>query len=234
MGLLGLLRSIDELLYELVSWLLFFPLTLWRALVRPAHMMDHAKAAAAAAETAAQLQSPLQPQPQRYLDAISPPLFLFLALLLAHVVELVLVGPSEIVQSTRGANALVDTDTNLVIMRALMFSVFPLAIATWLLVRQKVRIDRDTLRPPFYSQCYAAGAFALFFSLGLTLTRVANQVEVVTGALLFVAAPTWFLAVQVRWFARHLRQSTLRSLADAIGSIAVALGIVIGVGSVFT
>ena len=33
------LNSLDELLYEVMSWLLFFPLTLWRAIFRPFEIM---------------------------------------------------------------------------------------------------------------------------------------------------------------------------------------------------
>lgn len=37
-----LLKSLEELLYELVSWLLFYPLTMWRSVVRPLSMMRYA------------------------------------------------------------------------------------------------------------------------------------------------------------------------------------------------
>ncbi|TRW18298.1 hypothetical protein [Glacieibacterium frigidum] len=222
MGILGLLRSLDELLYELVSWLLFFPLTLWRSLFRPARMMNHGAAAPARSET------------QPYLDGLSPPLFLFLAMVVAHAAELILVGPSEIVRSTRGVSALVDSDTSLVMMRALLFSVFPLTMATWLLVRKAIVVDRDTLRPPFFAQCYAAAAFALFFSVGWTMLRTGADSGALTGLVLISVSLIWYCIVQIRWFARHLGQSVLRSLADATGAMVLSSVIVFVVGSLFT
>lgn len=38
------LSSLDELLYEVISWLVFYPLTLWRTCTRPLGMMDYADA----------------------------------------------------------------------------------------------------------------------------------------------------------------------------------------------
>jgi len=39
MDFMRLLQSLEELLYELVSWLVFYPVTLWRTLTRPREMM---------------------------------------------------------------------------------------------------------------------------------------------------------------------------------------------------
>ena len=36
------LNSLDELLFEVMSWLIFFPLTLWRTLAQPLTMMAYA------------------------------------------------------------------------------------------------------------------------------------------------------------------------------------------------
>lgn len=37
-----LLKSLEELLYELVSWLLFYPITMWRSVLSPLNMMRYA------------------------------------------------------------------------------------------------------------------------------------------------------------------------------------------------
>lgn len=58
------LNSLDELLYGVMSWLVFYPLTLWRSLVRPLATMDYADR---------QLSLP---EAEQYADALSPPLFL--------------------------------------------------------------------------------------------------------------------------------------------------------------
>ena len=66
------LNSLDESLYEVMSWILFFQLTLLRTIVRPLRTMDEAVAQAAL------------PTEDQYAALISPPLYLALALLLAH------------------------------------------------------------------------------------------------------------------------------------------------------
>ncbi len=43
MDLMNLLRSIEALLYELVSWLVFYPVTVWRCLRHPHQMMAYAE-----------------------------------------------------------------------------------------------------------------------------------------------------------------------------------------------
>ncbi len=65
------INSLDEFLYEVMSWLLFFPLTLWRAVIRPLQTMETVRAQAAL------------PDEQQYAELLSPPLFLTLGLLLA-------------------------------------------------------------------------------------------------------------------------------------------------------
>src|SRR6478736_6605240 len=80
MDFMRLLKSIEELLYELVCWLLFYPLTLWRTLRHPQAMMRYADV---------ELGDDL---PEQYSDALSPPLFLLITLLLAHGLELGLVS----------------------------------------------------------------------------------------------------------------------------------------------
>ena len=221
MGFLSLLRSLDELLYEIISWLVFFPLTLWRALRRPLRMMDYA-------------DTELADKPARqYTATLSPPLFLFLALLLAHLVELAVVGENVIVGSTRGISRLIDSDTNLLVMRALLFSVFPLVMATWLVVRQGIGLDRDTLRPPFYSQCFVAAPFALVISLAATIMRPGSPWAELAGLCLIVLALIWYGTLQVRWFAMHLKQSRVRSFVDASLGMILSLAIMVGIGALF-
>ena len=72
MHFMQLLKSLDELLYEVMSWLVFFPLTLWRTLTQPITMMEYADS---------ELHDP---EEQQYEDALSPPLFLLLAILIQH------------------------------------------------------------------------------------------------------------------------------------------------------
>ena len=42
MDFMKLIESLDEALYSVMSWLLFYPLTLWRTIVQPLNMMAYA------------------------------------------------------------------------------------------------------------------------------------------------------------------------------------------------
>ena len=76
MNVLTILRSVEELLYEVISWLLFYPRTLWMTVMRPLRTMRYS-------------DSEQRDRPeQQYLETLSPPLFLVLSILLAHGAEL--------------------------------------------------------------------------------------------------------------------------------------------------
>ncbi|HUH09643.1 MAG TPA: hypothetical protein VLZ73_03745, partial [Brevundimonas sp.] len=69
MNVLTILRSVEELLYEVISWLLFYPRTLWMTVTRPLRTMRYS-------------DSEQRDRPeQQYLETLSPPLFLVLSIL---------------------------------------------------------------------------------------------------------------------------------------------------------
>ncbi|KQT88040.1 hypothetical protein [Aurantimonas sp. Leaf443] len=185
MDLMNLLKSVEELLYELVSWLLFYPLTFWRIVRHPIRMMAYAEA-----ELAADPKS-------RYGAALSPPIFLFLTLLIAHLFELRFGLP------TRELTGAMADQRNLLLFRAVVFSLFPLMMAVQRVRRLDQKLTRETLRPAFYSQCYAAGPFALSFDLAMTSVRYATPEAVMATVAILGAGFVWYVAVETRWFALH-------------------------------
>lgn len=209
MHFMSLLKSLDDLLYEVMSWLVFYPLTLWRVLRRPLVMMDYSD------------RELSQSAGEQYTDTLTPPLFLLVSLLLSHALELAYVGDNVLVRSNHGLAALVKDDTSLVILRLIVFSVFPLMFAVRLVWAQRKRLTRDSLRPAFYAQCYAAAPFALLIGIGTLLTTV-HRVDWAMPLGLGITAATLFiyLMVQARWFAEHLR----RSLIAGLGQAAIAMG----------
>lgn len=222
MGFFTLLKSLDELLYDVMSWLIFYPITLWRAVTRPLAMMDYADVELADSDD------------QQYTDTLSPPLFLLVTLLLSHGLELAIVGQNEIVVSRTGLSGLINDDTQLLIFRVAVFSVFPLLMAARLVRRQKLLVDRDTLRAPFYSQCYAAAPFALVLGVGgILMTRHAGW-EVLTGLAVAGFALLWYGTLQARWFAQHLGVSLLRGWVQASIAMVESLVLVIAIGWLFT
>lgn len=222
MHFMGLLKSLDELLYEVMSWLIFYPVTLWRVLRRPLTMMDYSD------------RELHQSAAEQYTDTLTPPLFLLLSLLLSHALELAFIGNNAIVRSNHGLAALVNDDTSLVLLRLVIFSVFPLIFAVRLVRAQHKHLTRESLRPAFYAQCYAAAPFAL--TIGITsLLTTTHHWSWAQPAGLTLTALTLFVygTVQARWFAQHLRRSTLAGFGHASIAMVVSLGVILLVVPLF-
>lgn len=215
-----LLNSIDELLYEIMSWLVFYPVTLWRILTRPLSTMEYADDELG------------QSEEEQYTDALSPPLLLLISLLISHMLELALLGDSSLVGARHGIAALIDDDTSLLILRLIVFSLFPIVFATRMVMLQRRPLTRDTLRQPFYSQCYAAAPFALLISLAATLNGyradgyLAEWAPLVAVTCMTVAV-VWYLILQTRWFARMAGIGIVRAAGQALLAMFVSLVLLI-------
>jgi hypothetical protein len=211
------LKSLDDLLYEIITWLVFYPITLWRTIRRPFEMMTYA-------------DSELEDQPeQQYPDVLSPPIFLLLTLLLSHTIELALVGENPIVASRKGLAGLVNDDTSLLLMRLVFFAVFPLVMSVRLLRRQRTALTRDSLKHPFYAQCYPTAVFALILGLGTLMTQLHAPVAMGVAGLVAIAfALLWFGVLQTLWFSRTLGISKLRGFLNATrGMVESLIGFVL-------
>lgn len=71
MDFMRLFKSLEELLYEVIVMLVFFPKTLWLTLRYPQRMMDYADTELG------------DVQSEQYNDTLSPPLFLMLCVTLS-------------------------------------------------------------------------------------------------------------------------------------------------------
>lgn len=204
MNFMQFLKSLDDLLYEIITWIVFYPITLWRTIRRPFEMMAYA-------------DSELRDPPERqYPDVLSPPIFLLLTLFLAHMIELALVGENPIVADRKGLAGLINDDTSLLLMRLVFYAVFPLIMSVRLLRRQRRRITRDSLRQPFYAQCYPTGVFALALGLGtLAMQMHGSPALVLAGAAVDLVALLGYGTLQTLWFSRNLQISVLRGFLAA-------------------
>jgi hypothetical protein len=151
---LKILKSLEEFIYESVSWLVFFPCTLWRVVRHPLRMARYADE---------ELSDPLREQ---FKDGLSPPLFLLLAVISAHAVEIALHSQLPEQRSQLG-QMVFGSEQNLLFYRTITFGIWPLIGSLYLLRRQRMAIDRDTLRRPFYVHCYLTAPFAMLLSTGV-------------------------------------------------------------------
>lgn len=199
-----IIESLDEALYTVMGWLIFYPMTLLRAFVRPLEMMAYA-------------DREVSDRPEdQYDDAIRPPLFLFLTLLLSHGVEVAVIGQNPLLRDRHGLAALVDSDLALLALRLMFFSLFTLMMAVRLLRRRKVRLTHASLRRPFYGQCYTAAPFALLLGLGTLFLGTVHAGAHLAGSLLLLSASLWYLSVQTLWFSKKLAISRFAGLGQAM------------------
>ena len=190
MDFIKLLRSLDELLYEVMSWLAFYPRTLVRILRHPVAVAQY---------TRLQMQ---QPKEQQFAEAISPPLLLILSILLAHAIEIVCAVPLPD-QTTRLATLLMGNEEGLLAFRSVSFSLYALLASWWLLKRTQTRIDRDTLREPFFIQSFLTSPFAVIGSIASIMARSQAPGVIVCGLAIGVAITLWYLLAQASVY-RHV------------------------------
>jgi hypothetical protein len=191
MDFLRIIRSLEELLYEVMGWLVFYPRTLWRIVVDPVSMMRYSDREQADA-------------PERqYTDTLSPPLFLMLTVLVAHGFALAM-GAKMPEARNAIARMLLSSDQNLLIVRSILFSIFALVAATTLIRQQQRALDRTTLRAPFFTQCYLTAPFALAVSVAATLIGTPSPAVHLAGTMLSLAGIIWYIWVETRWFRLEL------------------------------
>ncbi len=205
MDLLKIVRSFEEFLFEVLTWLYFYPRTLLRIVTRPL---------AAMAYSDAEIQ---QAEDERYDDSLSPPVLLMITLGL-------IIAVGWVTHATMPANSakvvatLYHSKQNLLLVRCLLFSLPPLIAALTLLRHQKIAVSRASLRAPFYAQCYLAAPFALGVSLGGVLAQLPGVTTSVAGGVIALAATVWLLAAQTRWFAQTLSIGMGRAALIALGA----------------
>jgi hypothetical protein len=188
MDFMRILRSLEDFLYEVMTWLVFYPRTLIRTALHPVAMLDYSRA---------ELR---KPEEEQYQDSLSAPLFLMLTLVISHGIELALhLHPFD--GTGHAAEKILGSDQNLVILRSLMFAIYPLMFALEQVKDTKLALTRKTLRGPFFGECYPASVFCLVFGLGGTIMQ-ASPGHAPVGWALMIAAAVWYLALQVAWLKR--------------------------------
>lgn len=219
MDFMNLLKSIEAVLYEVVSWLVFYPMTLWRCICHPVRMVEYAHTELAV------------PPEEQFIDALSPPIFLFLTIVLAHLVD---VGFGA--DHTAAGGIFSDT-RNLLIFRAVMFSLFPLLLAVQAVRQHAAPLTRATLKPAFYGQCFLAAPFVLSIDLALTIGLRANFAAAAVGSTVVFAGLAWYLGALTNWFVVDRQTSHGRAFARALlfvvlGSLALLFALILAALSI--
>ncbi|RYE60878.1 MAG: MFS transporter permease [Hyphomicrobiales bacterium] len=217
MDFMRLLKLIEELLYELVSWVIFYPLTLWRIVRHPMATLAYAERELG------------EPEEHQFDDAISPPIVLLITLGLLHVL-----GQAMATESTAVMTGVLADDRNLLAFRAVAFSLFPLLFGLIRLKVAKARITRSTFKPVFYSQCYATVPFVITISMGINLLAefAESAIDGWIGVGVLCLGFVWYVTVESRWLAATTRTGMGRSVLTVIGTLICAVPFFFLVGAI--
>lgn len=204
MDLMRLLRSLEEFLYELIGWLVFYPRTFWRILRHPGAIARYTRKELA------------EPPEQQFQETISPVLMLILSVVLAHAMEMALRLPTQQTESPLG-RLLFGTEQSLLLTRSIIFCFYALGAALGTLIRERKPITRETLREPFSVQAFLACPFVLILSLGLQIARMESETTQASGLLLATVACIWYVLARVAAYRAVHQGPLLPVLAATIG-----------------
>ena len=135
MPFLVFLKSFEVLLYEVMSWLVFYPRTLWRSGRHPLRMMERSE------------HELTLPAPEQFKDVVSPPIFLLLTVVAAHAFEVAVVGNSALIDNGIGLAGMIQDNTSLILFRLVVFASLPMICAVLALIAMRRPVDRNTLQP---------------------------------------------------------------------------------------
>lgn len=211
-------KGMENLIYDIMIWVVFYPYTLFRIIFQPLNMINYASIE-------------MNKEYESFSNSINPPIFLFLSIVLSWII--VPIDPNSINEllNKQGENAAIlrmasESTTNLITFRVALYCSLPLLGALIYEWRTPGGINQETFRIPVYQQCYITAPFSLLLSAAMTklsLMHDAEHVEMQVVALLLavLAMAIWALIAQYKFF-RHLAKCG--RLSAALFAVAVIPG----------
>lgn len=187
MDFLNATRAIEQFAYELMLWVLFYPLTIIKVVINPGRMMDYVAIESGKDEKDA------------FANAMRPALFLLVSLAIGALLVPFTPQEAAAISSSRMGKAITDSLMALLLFRMVIFTFFPITGAIIYDLFTPGSINRDTLRLPFAQQCYITAPYALVTSPCLVL---ASRGDVWAVVALGVAI-LWLIFAEVIFFRRR-------------------------------
>lgn len=212
-----ILQSLEEFLYEVMSWIVFYPRAILRTLKHPV---------AVAVYTREQL---VQPRELQFTELISPPLLLILTVLVAHIVEM---GTPHGVQAAKSAigKELFASEQGIIATRSLFYCIFALlGSLSWLRSLRKP-VNRETLREPFYVHCYLLAPFALGMAVATTAAMNLPTPWSVASAPIYLASCVWYAWAQTAIYRRLLHVTAWTAWFQTFRVNLAATVLTVGIG----
>lgn len=214
MDIFKLSKSLDELIFDILMWVIFYPYTLVRVLMWPGYMIDYA---------AAELRK--DPEKEELFDrGLSPPVFLFLSIVLAWLISPAAPAATQSEPETAIAGLINGSVMSLLTYRLALYCVFPFAGALIYEWRTPGGISRHPFRAPFYQQAYLCAPLAIVFSIAAVVATRIQDIDLLAFMLLaMVVILLWYFWSQIVFFRRTMDSSW--PAASFWGFLSVCLGI---------
>src|SRR3954470_23479407 len=197
-----------------MSWLVFYPRTLWRSVRHPQRMMKRAEGEVAL------------PAADQFRDLVSPPIFLLLTVIAANGIEVAVVGHSALIDNGIGLAGMITDNTSLILFRLITFALLPVIAGVFALAMLGRSVDRETLQPLFYAQCFVTTPVVLACSIAETLTRLPQTAANIPASVLLVSSAVFFVGVEASWYAREAKRGIAAGIAWASASFAISMVLV--------
>ena len=217
MDILSLSKVIEKGVFEILMWILFFPLTLVRMVFRPRRTLVYVR------QEVARTHQEGGDDDESFESAIRPALFLFLSVVIAAV--LVPLTPEEIAdyQQSDLGQTLLKSWISLVAYNTVIFAILPLTGAVLLDLLTPGRMTRRTLRLPFDQQCYI-GAPSMFGVMAWVALTPAMDERV--ALFWMVGLIIWLIVVEYLFFRDNSELGRFVSVALSFATVAIGFAFV--------
>ena len=87
-----------------------------------------------------------------------------------------------------------------------------------------IALDRETLRPVFYSQCFVTAPVTMLIGAVTAIGKTGGETATLVAQILFLGGLVWYLAQQTLWFRAKLGIGLAAAAANAVGYVGQGIG----------
>src|SRR5688572_6702391 len=207
MDFVKMIQSLQDLVFEIVVWVLLLPKTFFRALLRPDLMVKY-------------VNSEFQKEPEKQFDDYVPPVLFYLMLAVIPAALYTWTG-----QGTEEGRSPFELTENNVLTSVLTTLISLLIYLVWIEALNKRPLRRSGLRRLFFIQCYLVTPAQLIYTLLL-----GAGFDFINPIILGLLGTLVLVSYEAFAFSDELKVSLIRGLWYAtLPQIALFVGLVIAV-----
>jgi hypothetical protein len=209
MDFVKMIQSLQDLVFEIVVWVLLLPKTFFRALLRPDLMVKY-------------VNSEFQKEPEKQFDEFVPPVLFYLMLAVIPAALYTWTGQGAAEES----EPLFGLTENNVLMSVLTTLISLLIYLVWIEGLNKRPLRRSGLRRLFFIQCYLVTPAQLLY----TLLLVAG-LDFINPIILGLLGILVLISYEAFAFSDELKVGLIRGLwYAALPQLALFVGLVLAAG----